>query len=177
MKALSASILTVCLALTGTAASAQSSADEKLAYVASVAGEGVFFCSVKPRSRNTSETFMRVAIALDGEGPVEADVIVTGVVSGSRYSARISFRGIASAEYAGDNGESGEAVITLNEVTSFDADSLPGDAEWSDPEGDVIELRVADFVSRGGDQRFILRGTQVSEFGTNDVSCLDSLSR
>lgn len=173
MKIPSASILAACAALSCVPASAQSSADEKLAYVASVAPEGVFFCSVKPRSLNTSETFMRVAIALDGEGPVEADVTVTGVVSGSRYSARIGFRGTASVS----QDDAGDALITLNEVSSFDADPLPGDAEWSDPEGDVIELRVVDFVSRRGDQRFILRGTQVSEFGINDVSCLDDQNR
>ena len=127
-----------------------------------------YFCRVNPRGAGTSQTQMRIDFSLDGEGPVDAQMVVTGLVSNRRYSARLSWRGTASR--ADDNPDI--AVIRLDDVYKFDADPLPGDAAWSDPSDDTIILRVEDY-NPDGDEPYILVGTQTSEFGINDLRCLD----
>lgn len=142
--------------------------EKKLAYVASVAPERTYFCRVTPRGSGTSQTQMRIEFTLEGVGPVDAQMVVSGLVSDRRYSARLSWRGTASRS----SEDSEIAVITLDEVYKFDADPLPGDAAWSDPSGDTITLHVEEYVSMGPEP-YILVGTQTSEFGINDLRCVD----
>ena len=94
-------------------------------------------------------------------------MVVTGQVNGRRYHAWIGYAGHATAD-----DESGEAMIRLDTIYHYKADPLPGGAEWSDPEGDVITLRIDRYFSIGL-QKYILIGTQESEFGVNDLRCLD----
>ena len=142
---------------------------DKLAYVAALHPERIYYCGVRPLGSGTSETRMTIDFELDGAGPVEAMVVVTGSVGGRPYSARIQFRGTAGP--AQDQPE--EAEIVLTEVYSYDADPLPEGAAWSDPDGDVITLRVEENALMGS-QPYILNGTQLSEFGINEVRCLDN---
>ena len=172
------SFLAVGLPLAALAAplSAQSddseSVEAKLSYVSGIYPERTYFCGARPRDGGTSETRILFDFFLDGAGPVEAKMEVIGSVGGRRVSARMRWRGTAGP--APDNPE--EAVIVLTEVYDYDADPLPDGAEWSDPEGDIITLRVDRYFSMGT-QPYILVGTQLSEFGTNDLRCLDGAAR
>lgn len=150
----------------------QEQADAKFAYIAGLDPARTFYCRVMPRSSGSSETQLELDFTLEGAGPVEAKMVVTGSVNGRRYSARMNWRGTASAVGNGHN----EALINLDEIYDWDGDPLPGDAEWSDPSGDTISLRIEDHYSMGT-QPYILVGTQVTEFGVNDVRCLDGISR
>ncbi len=149
-------------------ASAQSSGEieKQLAHVATVSEAGDYYCRVSPRSAGTSQTQMSLDFTVSGPGPVEAKMVVTGLVAGMRYSARLSWRGTASASADDED----VAEIILDEVYHFDPDPLPGDAKWSDPSGDRITLRVEDYSARGPEP-YILAGTQKTEFGVNDMRC------
>lgn len=142
--------------------------ESKFAYVAGVYPEGSYHCRVIPRSDSTSETLMAIDFIIEGEGPVLANVVVTGQVNGRRYHAWIGYAGreVTSAD------DPEEAKIVLDSVYHYKADPLPGGAEWSNPEGDTITLRIDRYFSMGS-QKYILNGTQVSEFGVNDLRCLD----
>ena len=142
--------------------------ESKFAYVAGIYPEGSYHCRVTPRTGGTSETLMAIDFIIDGEGPVLANVVVTGQVDGRRYHAWIGYAGreVTSAD------DPEEAVIVLDSVYHYKADPLPGGAEWSDPEGDKITLRIDRYFSIGS-QKYILNGTQESEFGINDLRCLD----
>lgn len=165
---------TFALLLTACAIPAQAQSDArdtvaaKLAYVASIYPEGSYHCRVTPRTGGTSQTLMAIDFILDETGAVDAHMVVTGQVQGRRYNARLGYSGHAGA--SDSNPE--EAVIVLDTVYRFDADPLPGGAQWSDPQGDTITLRVDRYYSMGT-QPYILVGTQESEFGVNDLRCLD----
>jgi len=148
---------------------AQSTGSEKLAYVADVGPERTFFCEAIPQTGSTNKTLMMLDFELNGAGPISAKMIVTGSVDGRFFNTRIGWLGTASTD--GD-----EARVVLNEVSSVDADTLPGKARWSDPRGDVITLRIDPYASLGS-QRFILKGSQETELGTNDLKCLDGPRR
>lgn len=150
------------------AASALTEVEKRLAHVAVTSADRIYYCRVTPRSDATNQTQMLIDFQLEGEGPVTARMIVTGRVRGQLYHARITWRGTAGP--AGDDGQ--EALIVLNEVAGFDADPLPGKARWSDPNGDRISLRVEPFLQKGP-HSFALNGTQETEFGINDLTCLD----
>lgn len=162
-------ILGLALVASTTHVHAQSSGSEKLAYVAGIGPERTFFCEAIPQSGATNKTLMVLDFELGGAGVMTAEMVVTGSVNGRFYNTRIGWRGMASTD--GD-----EARIVLNEVSSVDADALPGTAQWSDPEGDVITLRVDPYASLGS-QSFVLQGTQETELGTNNLSCLDGPRR
>jgi hypothetical protein len=147
---------------------AESDVAQRLAYVAQVSADRIFYCRVAPRSDATNPTQMLIEFDLAGVGPVAARMIVTGSVRGDLYRARISWRGTA-----GPSGEDGQdALIVLDEVAGFDPDPLPGKARWSDPAGDTITLRV-DPAPSGAPRPFVLSGTQETEFGINDLACID----
>lgn len=167
-----AAALGLVLALTASPVMAQSdsldSPEAKFAYVAGIYPQGSYHCRVTPRSGGTSETLMAIDFMMDGEGPVQANMVVTGQVNGRRYNAWIGYAGRTRTSASDPE----EAVIVLDTVYHFDADPLPGGAEWSDPDGDTITLRIDRYFSMGR-QKYILVGTQESEFGVNDLRCLD----
>lgn len=140
----------------------------RLSYVAATSPDRIYYCRVTPRSDATNQTQMLIEFDLAGEGPVAARMIVTGSVRGELYRARISWRGTAGP--SGENGE--DALIVLDEVAGFDADPLPGKARWSDPRSDKIKLRVEPLLSENP-RPYALNGTQETEFGVNDLACLD----
>ncbi|WP_162627673.1 hypothetical protein [Erythrobacter sp. KY5] len=150
-------------------AQSQSSAEEKLAHVEEVAAQRTYFCRVKPRTSSTSETSIALDFEFGDSSQIEARMVVTGRVSGAPVSARMRWRGTTAT-----SGE--EAVISLTEVYNYEADPLPGDAEWSDPDGDLITLNIVD-TQRRGSQAFVLAGTQETELGTNDLRCLPGRKR
>lgn len=140
----------------------------KLAYVAGIYPERTYYCRASPLDAGTSETSILFDFQLDGTGPVDARMEVRGQVRGRPVSARMRWRGTAGP--AENNPD--EAVIVLTEVYDYDADPLPDGAEWSDPSGDVITLKIERFLTVGG-REYILNGTQETEFGTNALRCLD----
>lgn len=142
--------------------------EAKLSYVASIYPDGIFYCRVIPRSRATSETLIAIDFMFEEAGPLDALVVVTGQVRGQRYSARMTYSGHAAAS----QDDPGDAEIVLDTITEYDADPLPDGASWSSPEGDVISLRVERYRSMGP-QPYILVGTQDTEFGINDLRCLE----
>ena len=150
----------------------QSEVERKFDYVANVFPERTFFCRVTPQGSGTSETRINFDFEFDGPGPVDARMEVIGRVAGRPVSARMRWRGTASIE--GKDGR--HAVIRLTEIYDYDADPLPGSARWSDPQGDTITLRIENYVSLGT-QPYVLNGTQNTEFGINDLRCLDSARR
>lgn len=165
--------LCLAVAIAGPSLAAETTeVEKKLAYVAAVGPDRTYYCRVVPRSDATNRTQMVIDFSLEGEGPVDARMVVTGSVGGRPYSARIYWRGTAGP--AGEDGN--DAQIVLNEVSGFDADPLPGEARWSDPTGDTITLRVDHHTSLGP-QSYVLQGTQESEFGINDLTCLDGVRR
>ncbi|WP_298303048.1 hypothetical protein [uncultured Erythrobacter sp.] len=107
-----------------------------------------------------------IDFVVEDEGQVTAKMAVTGRVGGRFYVTRIGWRGIVSVE--GD-----EARVVLDEVLSVNADPLPGNARWSDPEGDVISLQIEPY-SGPRDQNLSLTGFQETELGTNNMKCRDS---
>lgn len=146
-----------------------STGEEKLAYVAAIGPQRSFYCEATPQTGATNSTQITLDFELSGAGPVNAQMVVTGSVQRRFYNARIGWNGTASAQGS-------KAQIVLDAVTGFKADTLPGDAQWSDPEGDVITLRILPYSSFSS-QRYILKGTQETELGTNDLRCLDAPRR
>lgn len=164
MRATATSLISIGLVTAAVPASAQSEAEKALAHIEEIALERTYFCRVKPRTSATSEAFISLRLKFESESQVDARMVVTGRVSGAPVSARMSWRGATSTE-------GNQAVISLTEIYEYDADPLPGDAEWSDPEGDLITLNVVE-TDRRGSLAYVLSGTQETELGTNDLNCL-----
>jgi len=138
----------------------------KLDYVNSIVPPDVWVCRAAPRTSNTAPTQLMMAFIIPGMGDITASARNTVTLNGRSYSGNYRATGTAVARV------DGSATIRLDSFEVMSQDQLPNGYDWSDPSQDIIELQVvADTASRDR-KPYMMVGTQSSEFGTNDLTCI-----
>ena len=141
-------------------------ANNRLDHVAGLGTSGNWACTVRPRSENTSATTMQFMLLIGPNREVNGLMRVAFNYQGRTYNGSLDVSGRAIAKNSGD------ASLVIDRFDDFQGDQLPDGLQWSDPNGDVIELDVVPNTLNSARGPYMLTGSQTSEFGVNSVGCL-----
>lgn len=141
-----------------------------LNYVNRLQAPSTWYCRSTPQDSANTSTVIQIRIQIDAQLNAVAYSRFSADIDGKEYAAYINWTGRAQPL------ANSRARLQLETATLQRRDTLPEGLEWSDPEGDALYLDVVSDDTSSG-RPYMLRGAEVSEHGTSDVTCIALLRK